>query len=109
MSYDFTYRIRHNIYFAKVLDMSFNLLTGTLPSTLGAITTLEKLYLDDNQITGEVPNLSRLIKMAHIFLAWNSLTGLFPQSIWSLTELQTLSFFDNVGLSGTIPTSVSGE
>ena len=95
--------------YVKILDISFNQLTGTLPPTLSLITSLEKIYFDDNQISGEIPDLSRLTKMVHMYLGWNLLSGLLPQSVWGLSNLVTLSVFDNVDLGGTIPESVAGD
>jgi hypothetical protein len=85
------------------------MLTGTLPRVLSVLTSLDNLFLDDNRLTGEIPDLANLTKLDALLLGWNSFTGVLPSSTWGLTELVTFSVFDNIELKGSIPRSVSGE
>ena len=85
------------------------MLTGTLPRALSVLTSLDNLFLDDNKLTGEIPDLANLTKLDALLLGWNSFTGVLPSSTWGLTELVTFSIFDNIELKGNIPRSVSGE
>ena len=68
---------------------------------------LEEIFLEDNQLTGEIPDLSKLVKLERLFLGWNAFSGRFPASIWTLTELITIAAFDNF-LTGSISPLVSG-
>ncbi|CAO2842377.1 unnamed protein product [Amaranthus hypochondriacus] len=68
-----------------------NQLTGTIPSTLGLVQTLEVLRLDRNSLTGEVPtNLNNLTGVVEMNLGHNKLTGPLP----NLTGMDSLSYLD---------------
>lgn len=73
------------------------------------MTALEKIFLDNNQFTGSVPDPSRLTNLIHIHLGNNFLSNELPRAIWALSELVTLSIFNNNLLSGTIPTIIGGK
>ncbi|XP_060971489.1 leucine-rich repeat receptor protein kinase HPCA1-like isoform X1 [Cannabis sativa] len=77
----------------KLLHILFdgNQFTGTIPSTIGHVTTLEVLRLDRNDLSGEVPsNLNNLINMNELNLAFNKLNGSFPD----LTGMNKLNYLD---------------
>ncbi|XP_018440629.2 probable leucine-rich repeat receptor-like serine/threonine-protein kinase At3g14840 [Raphanus sativus] len=40
----------------KLLDLSFNKLSGPIPATYGALTDVDNIYFTSNMLTGEVPN-----------------------------------------------------
>ncbi|OAY63883.1 putative leucine-rich repeat receptor-like protein kinase [Ananas comosus] len=68
-----------------------NNFSGSIPCTLGLVTTLEVLRLDMNSLTGPVPtNLNNLTRVAELHLANNKLTGLLPD----LTGMNALNFVD---------------
>lgn len=68
-----------------------NQLTGSIPSTLGLVQTLEVLRLDRNALTGTVPlNINNLTNLNELNLARNNLTGPLPD----LTSLSTLNYVD---------------
>ncbi|XP_044507956.1 leucine-rich repeat receptor protein kinase HPCA1-like [Mangifera indica] len=68
-----------------------NQLTGTIPSTLGLVQTLEVLRLDRNDLTGEVPfSLNNLSSVNELNLARNNLTGPFPD----FSQLNSLNYVD---------------
>ncbi|KAK9762044.1 hypothetical protein K7432_012578 [Basidiobolus ranarum] len=59
--------------------MSHNGLIGTIPSNIGNLKTLERLYLSQNQLVGPVPNsLGDLERLQRLALHLNSLNNLFP-------------------------------
>ncbi|KAK9705096.1 hypothetical protein RND81_07G033600 [Saponaria officinalis] len=73
-----------------------NLFTGTIPSSLGLVQTLEVLRLDRNFLLGEVPtNLNNLTNIVELNLGHNKLTGPLPD----LTGMDSLSYVD---LSGNL-------
>ncbi|XP_050214535.1 leucine-rich repeat receptor protein kinase HPCA1 [Mercurialis annua] len=68
-----------------------NQLTGTIPSTIGLIHTLEVLRLDRNAFSGIVPtNLNNLTNLVELHLANNQLRGPLP----NLTGMNSLSYLD---------------
>jgi hypothetical protein len=42
------------------LDLSFNLLNGTIPKTMNALQNLSALALQHNELTGSIPPLGEL-------------------------------------------------
>ncbi|KAJ0087963.1 hypothetical protein Patl1_32836 [Pistacia atlantica] len=68
-----------------------NQLTGTIPSTLGLVQTLEVLRLDRNDLSGEVPSsLNNLSSVNELNLAHNNLTGPIP----NFSQLNSLNYVD---------------
>ncbi|XP_019171289.1 PREDICTED: receptor-like protein 12 isoform X3 [Ipomoea nil] len=98
----------------KVLDLSFNIFTGTLvplckfhklvfmdlssnsfqgsiPNSLGNMTSLTSLDLSSNSFTGSIPNsLGNMTSLTSLDLSSNSFTGSIPNTIGSLCRLQVL-------------------
>ncbi|XP_057789421.1 receptor-like protein 7 [Salvia miltiorrhiza] len=86
----------------QYLDLSSNLLTD-LQKPYHIPASLEELYLDSNQLKGElhllIPSASQLW---YLSLANNSLSGSISTSLCSATQLNTLDLSGNK-LSGNIP------
>ena len=68
------------------LNLSFNSLSGTIPTELGDLTALQTLNFANN----------------------SGLTGGIPTQLGSLTALRTLDLSNNSGLTGGIPTQPGG-
>ncbi|KAF3781961.1 putative inactive leucine-rich repeat receptor-like protein kinase [Nymphaea thermarum] len=64
--------------FLSVLDLSNNALNGSLPSSLGTTKNLTFLSLSKNNLSGDVPDLSGLIDLQVLDLAYNFLGPKFP-------------------------------
>ncbi|KAK8524691.1 hypothetical protein V6N12_029549 [Hibiscus sabdariffa] len=80
------------------------LLTGTLPSYLTELNSLEKLDLSFNNLTGTIPSyMFRMHSLKHLFLGNNSLTGGVPNV--QTTNLKTIDLSYNL-LSGDLPSGV---
>ncbi|OVA19167.1 Protein kinase domain [Macleaya cordata] len=68
-----------------------NQLTGSIPSTLGFVTSLEVLRLDRNSLNGAIPsNLNNLKSISEMYLSNNYLTGSVP----NLTGMNLLNYVD---------------
>ncbi|GAB3497897.1 hypothetical protein GCM10027341_18680 [Spirosoma knui] len=88
------------------LDLPYNQLNGSLPSSLGSLTNLQTLALGNNQLSGSIPaSLGSLANLQTLLLSTNQLSGSIPVSLGSLTNLQNLTLGDNQ-LSGSIPASL---
>ena len=73
-------------------------LRGTLPSTIGALTTLQLLNLANNNLRGTLPaGLSRLSALQHLNLANNRFSG--PINWAAILSLSHLTF---LGLDGNV-------
>ncbi|CAI9107170.1 OLC1v1006471C4 [Oldenlandia corymbosa var. corymbosa] len=83
------------------LSLRANLLSGTLPSDISSLPSLQNLFLQYNNFSGDIPTMfSPQLNM--LDLSFNSFTGNIPPSFQNLTELTTLSLQNN-SLSGAIP------
>ena len=51
-------------------------LTGAVPAEIGQLTSLERLYLDGNQLTSVPAEIGQLTSMRELFLGGNQLTSL---------------------------------
>ena len=68
-----------------------NLLTGTIPASLGNLLSLEYLYLRNNQLNGTIPvALGNLTKLQYFVADHNQLTGSLPASLGDLARLLVL-------------------
>jgi hypothetical protein len=85
------------------LDLAHNRLSGPLPASLGDLTALRSLRLNDNALSGAIPaSLGQLTALRWLNLANNALTGTVPVALGSLAQLEELDLGHN-RLSGAIP------
>lgn len=91
----------------RIVIESFSL-RGTFPAnTLSMLDQLRVLSLQNNSLTGPIPDLSPLINLKVLFLDHNSFTGSIPASIFTLHRLKTLDLSYN-NLTGSIPVAING-
>ncbi|URE03664.1 Leucine rich repeat N-terminal domain [Musa troglodytarum] len=88
--------------YLSYMDLSFNLLSGTLSPDLSKLHNLARLRISNN-ITGVIPTeFGQLTKLQDLDLSSNYLQGEIPQSFGSLTLLYNLSLGNNQ-LVGQVP------
>ncbi|XP_077215058.1 receptor-like protein kinase BRI1-like 3 [Tasmannia lanceolata] len=87
------------------LDLSYNLLNGTIPENFGSMYYLQVLNLGHNKLTGGIPDrFGGLKEVGVLDLSHNLLHGFLPGSLGELTFLSDLDVSNN-NLTGPIPTS----
>jgi Leucine-rich repeat (LRR) protein len=80
-------------------------LQGTIPSSLGKLTLLDKLQLGENLLTGSFPeSFSDLLRLEHLYMDYNGLTGTIP----TLLSIEYMHLEYNF-FSGTLPGDVAYE
>lgn len=83
-------------------------LRGVLaPNTLTRLDQLRVLNLDNNSLSGPIPDLSGLANLKSLFLDHNSFSGSFPPSILLLHRLRVLDLSHN-NFTGPIPADLTG-
>ena len=81
-------------------------LTGSIPLSIGKLNKLKLLSIYNSKITGSIPSsLGQLTSLTFLDLDSNSLTGSIPSSLGQLTALTTL-YLDSNSLTGSIPSSL---
>uniref|UniRef100_A0A7N0ZYW6 non-specific serine/threonine protein kinase n=1 Tax=Kalanchoe fedtschenkoi TaxID=63787 RepID=A0A7N0ZYW6_KALFE len=82
-------------------------LSGTLSPSIGNLTYLQTVLLQNNNISGPIPpQVGRLSKLLTLDLSNNSFTGELPSSLSNLQNLQYMRLNNN-SLSGAIPESLA--
>ncbi|KAF7816247.1 putative inactive receptor kinase [Senna tora] len=85
----------------KIISFRSNLLSGSLPGDITSLPSLQFLYLQHNNFSGDIPaSFSRQLNA--LDLSYNSFTGVIPKTLQNLTELTRLNLQNN-SLSGEIP------
>ena len=93
----------------SLLDLGENQLTGNIPSVLGQLIRLSEIDLGTNRLTGTIPpELGNLTGLTALNLSTNQLTGNIPPELGQLTNLTSLNLAFNAGLSGTVPSTLTG-
>ena len=77
-------------------------LAGVIPASFNDLDALEKLTLSENDLTGEIPDLSDLDNLIWLILSDNNLSGSVPATLGDMAELDYLYLHRN-DLSGSIP------
>ncbi|OMO93704.1 Leucine-rich repeat, typical subtype [Corchorus capsularis] len=82
-------------------------LSGTLAPTIGNLTNLQLVFLQNNSISGHIPSeLGKLPNLHTLDLSINNFSGQIPSSLSHSKSLQFLGLSNN-SLSGAIPPSLA--
>ncbi|MBA0592870.1 hypothetical protein Gorai_009836, partial [Gossypium raimondii] len=89
-----------NCRYLEYLDLSWNFLVGSIPSSLGNCPRLRTLLLFSNMLDGVIPNeLGQLHKLEVLDVSRNNLSGLIPMELGNCAQLSVLvlsNLFDPV-------------
>ncbi|XP_027358894.1 receptor-like protein EIX1, partial [Abrus precatorius] len=82
------------------LDLSYNQLNGTLPSTIWQLSSLRRLVLYSNKLTGVLREghlfeIGKLASLEELDLSNNQLNGTLPSTIWQLSSLRRMVLSSN--------------
>lgn len=91
-----------NLSLLRAFTVDFNQLSGIIPTDIGALTSIETLFLGSNDFVGSVPSeLGFLTSLRQLVTATNGLTGSVPSELfnlkfaskWSLLRCSKVYFF----------------
>jgi RHS repeat-associated protein len=96
-----------NLSSLRYLWMAYNNnISGSIPAEIGNLTQLVQLALDNNKLSGAIPSsIGNLSNLTHFTLSFNQLSGSIPPTVGQLTALQSLQLHGNQ-LTGTIPIEI---
>ncbi|KAM5579371.1 receptor-like protein EIX1 [Rosa sericea] len=78
------------------LDLGFNSLTGNLPNSLGLLKNLRYLTLRYNSFQGSIPeSIGNLTSLEEFYLAENKMGGVIPESFGQLSSLVAVDLSQN--------------
>ncbi|KAK1286873.1 hypothetical protein QJS10_CPB20g01565 [Acorus calamus] len=86
--------------YLEFLDLHHNRLNGSIPTSLGELSSIEFLDLSENSLSGAIPSsLGNLTVLTHFNLSYNLLTGAIP-AISIIQNFGPTAFSHNAGLCG---------
>lgn len=100
----------NNSSFKRILEINLSgrNLTGLVPGDFGRLNAIVNLSLNNNNLTGPLPNFSNLTKLEKLHLQNNNFSGSVPEWLFHLKNLKEL-FIENNNFSGVIPLQLLEE
>lgn len=96
-----------NLTSLETLELSFNKISGELPATIGNLENLKVLAFNGNELTGTIPStIGNLTQLKKLHLSSNKLSGNIPSSVKNLKSIEVFNVFDNQ-LTGALPTELA--
>uniref|UniRef100_A0A8R7P9V1 non-specific serine/threonine protein kinase n=2 Tax=Triticum urartu TaxID=4572 RepID=A0A8R7P9V1_TRIUA len=98
-------------HFRKVTALKFllltdNLLSGSIPPSIGNASSLTSILLGQNKLSGSIPEtLGHITKLIELDLGFNSLSGIVPLPLYNVTSLKYFSVVSNA-LVGQMPSHI---
>ena len=90
-----------------VLQLCCNQLTGSIPTQMGSLKSLNTISLQNNTLNGAIPaSLGNLEMLKRLDLSFNSFFGPIPTRLANVQSLEMLDVRNN-SLSGVVPPSKS--
>ncbi|KAK6774562.1 hypothetical protein RDI58_029801 [Solanum bulbocastanum] len=81
--------------------------SGSIPDSIGNLTQITELILSNNHFTGHIPDsIGNLTQITELILSNNHFTGHIPDSIGNLTQITELILSNN-HFTGHIPSTIS--
>ncbi|XP_044472208.1 probable LRR receptor-like serine/threonine-protein kinase At3g47570 [Mangifera indica] len=91
------------------ISLERNAISGNIPKNIKNCTSLNSLYLRDNDVSilaGEIPEeIGNLQNLQELYLGLNSLSGVIPASIFNISTIINISLSVN-NLSGYLPSTI---
>ncbi|KAM3747297.1 hypothetical protein ACB098_05G024600 [Castanea mollissima] len=96
---------KKNLLLVRLIDLSRNNLSGSIPAEISDLSELRFLNLSRNHLMGKIPEkIGSMKELESVDLSRNHLSGEIPPSMSNLTFLSLLDLSYN-NLSGRIPSS----
>lgn len=90
----------------QVIYLFNNRLSGTIPTQIGYLSTVRMMYLQNNSLTGQIPSeIGSLYRLGSCQLSKNDLSGPIPEELWLNNSLSLISLGDNP-LTGTLSPNI---
>ncbi|XP_077240209.1 leucine-rich repeat (LRR) family protein isoform X2 [Tasmannia lanceolata] len=90
------------------LNLSSMGISGSLSPSIANLTALSDILLGNNNLSGSIPDLSRLRRLERLHLEDNQLSGEILPSLENISTLREL-FIQNNNLTGHIPDSLKAK
>ncbi|CAH1414004.1 unnamed protein product [Lactuca virosa] len=95
-----------NLQIHITIDLSSNILNGSIPRSVGNWTHIYNLNLRNNKLIHRIPSeIDKLVQLTELDLSQNLIKEKIPSEVQSLQSLQKLNLSHNI-LSDSIPDAI---